>query len=252
MGVVLALVAAAPVAAQEPGPGVCEDGTVAHIFIDNHSIFDTSDPALNPRFRWAYSLANRLHVRTKKEFINRELLLDRGDCFDPVLLEESARLLRAYDFIARADVYGVPQEDGSHHVVVDTEDEWTTQIEVQFDASGGLEFEQLEVREENILGTGQAATFFYHSMDATRAYGLGYETPQLFRTRWDLGLEAGKTRAGGPCGSGTASGTGSSTTSCRRTPPSARPAARAAASWSRWPRRGSTWRGCGASGAGAT
>ncbi len=196
LGVLAATAAAAPLAAQAAGPGACEAGTVQHIFIDNHSIFDTSDPALNPRFRWAYSLANRLHIRTKKEFINRELLFDPGDCYDPVLLEESARLLRAYDFIARADVYGVPQEDGSYHVVVDTEDEWTTQVEIQFDASGGLEFEQLEVREENILGTGQAATFFYHSMDAILAYGVGYETPQLFRTRWDLSLAAGKTRAG--------------------------------------------------------
>lgn len=194
-GLFLAAAVAAPAAAQVEGAS-CPGGTIEHIFIDNHSIFDTSDPGLDPRFRWAYALANRLHVRTKQEFINRELLFDRGDCYDPLLMEESGRLLRAYDFIARADVYGVSQEDGSYHVVVDTEDEWTTQVEIQFDVSRGLEFEQLDVTEENILGTGQSLAFFYRAMDATLAYGLRYETPQLFRTRWDLEVAAGKTRAG--------------------------------------------------------
>ena len=193
---VLALLVAGPGAGQEPGTGACPNGAVVHIFIDNHSIFDTSDPALDPRFRWAYRLANKLHVRTKTEFINRELLFDPGDCYDPVLLEESGRLLRAYDFIAHADVYGVQQEDGDWHVVVDTEDEWSTQIEVQFDMSGEFEFEQLEAREENLLGTGQSLEFFYRSMEATLSYGLRYATPQFFRTRWDFTMAAGKTRAG--------------------------------------------------------
>lgn len=196
VGLALAAAFAAPVSAQGGGIEACEAGTIGYVFIDNHSIFDTSDPELDPRFRWAYSLANRLHVRTSREFIGRELLFRRGDCYDPVLLEESGRLLRGYDFIAHADVYGIQQEDGDYHVVVDTEDEWTTQVEVQFDVSGDLEFEEMEVREKNILGTGQSLAFFYRTMEATRSYGLRYETPQLFRTRWDLELAAGKTRAG--------------------------------------------------------
>jgi len=193
----LTAVPAFPVSAQGGGgSGACPDGAIEHIFVDNHSIFDTSDPALDPRFRWGYELANKLHIRTTKEFIGRELLFDRGDCYDPVLLEESARLLRGYDFIAQADVYGVRQDDGGWHVVVDTEDEWTTQVEVQYDVSGRLQFQQLQVSENNILGTGQSLQFFYRTMEATSAYGLRYDTPQLFRTRWDFVLAAGRTRAG--------------------------------------------------------
>lgn len=188
---------AAPAAAQEaPSAGVCPDGVIEHVFVDNHSIFDTSDPGLDPRFRWAYSLANKLHVRTTREFIGRELLFDRGDCYDPILLEESGRLLRAYDFVAHADVYGVRQDNGNWHAVVDTEDEWTTQVEVKFDVSDRVEFEELEIREKNILGTGQSLEFFYRTLEATLAYGLRYETPQLFRTRWDFAMAAGRTRAG--------------------------------------------------------
>lgn len=189
------LLPAVPAAGQEPVDTACP-GTIEHIFIDNHSIFDTSDPDLDPRFRWAYSLANRLHVRTKQETIGRELLFGTGDCFDPVRIEESERLLRGYSFIARVDIYGIQQPGGGYHVVVDTEDEWSTQAELKFDLSGQFEFEELHIREENLLGTGRSIGFFYESMDATRAYGLEYASPQLFRTRWDLDLAAGRTRAG--------------------------------------------------------
>ena len=199
-GILLLLGLTAPGAAGQAGdvpidPG-CETGLIRHIFIDNHSIFDTSDPDLDPRFRWAYSLANRLHRRTRDDVIRRELLFDVGDCLDPVLLEESERLLRGYGFIARVDVYAVQQPEGGYHVLVDTEDEWSTQVELQFDLSGQLEFEQLDVREKNVLGTGQSIGVFYESNDATRSYGLVYETPQFLRTRWDLKVAGGRTRAG--------------------------------------------------------
>src|SRR5690606_41612297 len=89
----LALMAAAGAAAQQTPP--CPDGVISYIFIDNHSIFDTTDPTLNRRFAWAYNIANALHVRTRDEVIRRELLFRVGDCYDPMLLRESERLLRA-------------------------------------------------------------------------------------------------------------------------------------------------------------
>ena len=191
----LVLLLAASAAAQDPARE-CEAGRIEHIFIDNHSIFDTSDPDLDPRFRWAYSLANKLHRRTKDGMIRRELLFDVGDCLQPVLLEESERLLRGYGFISRVDLYAVQQPGGGYHVIVDTEDEWSTQVELQFDLSGEFQFEELDLREKNLLGTGQTVGLFYRSIEATRSYGIRYETPQFLRTRWDLELEAGRTRAG--------------------------------------------------------
>ena len=174
----------------------CPAGTIQHIFIDNHSIFDTSDPDLDDNFRWAYSLANRLHVRTKEEVIRRELLFETGDCLDPVRLEESERLLRGYQFIARADIYAIQQPGGGQHVIVDTEDEWSTQLEARADLSGGFELEGLDLREQNLLGTGSEVGVFYRSMEATESYGVRYSTPQLFQTRWDAAVEFGRTRAG--------------------------------------------------------
>jgi hypothetical protein len=178
-----------------PGDG-CRTGVIEHIFIDNHSIFDTSDPGLDPRFRWAYDLANRLHVRTRADVIARELLFEVGDCYDRLLIEESARLLRSYRFLARVDVYGIEQPDGAYHVVVDTEDEWSTQIQTRLDLSDGLRLEGLDIRERNLLGTGREVGVFYRSLDALEEYGVGFRSPQLLGSRWVLDAAAGRTRAG--------------------------------------------------------
>mgnify|MGYP001161905647 CR=1 FL=1 len=174
----------------------CEIGVVSVIFIDNHSIFDMTDPERERRFDWAYRLANALHVRTRAEVIERELLVRKGDCLDPMLLEESERLLRAYPFLSRVDVFAIPQPDGTHHVVVDTQDEWSTQVDLRIGLNDGLDFSGLRLRELNLLGTGRMLEFFYLEDDENREYGIGYETPQLFRTRWDMRLAAGRSRAG--------------------------------------------------------
>jgi hypothetical protein len=181
---------------QAEQPTGCPSGVIAHIFIDNHSIFDTSDPTLDPRFRWAYDLANRLHVRTRPEVIARELLFQAGDCFDPVLVEESARLLRSYRFIAKVDIYGIQQPGGDYHVIVDTEDEWSTQLEAKVDLSGRFKVEGLDVRERNLLGTGRELGVFYRSLEATQEYGAAYRAPQFLGSRWIVDLAVGRTRAG--------------------------------------------------------
>ena len=174
----------------------CATGPVSFIFIDNHSIFDTSDPGLDSRFGWAYRAANALHVRTKRGVIERELLFGPGDCYDPFLLEETERLLRAYDFLAQVDVFGIPQPDGSYHVVVDTRDQWSTSLDLRVGFNNGFEFEGARIRESNLLGSGQELGLFYIERDVTRDYGIAYGTRQLAGTRWDLSSSVGKTRAG--------------------------------------------------------
>ena len=195
---------AAPLSAQDPLAAVvegdsvpeCGNGRISYIFIDNHSIFDTSDPELDDRFDWAYGIANALHVRTRASVIRRELLFGIGDCYQPLLLEETERLLRGYRFLSRVDVFGVHQPDSTVHVIVDTTDEWSTQVDLRLGFEGGIGIEGLNVRETNLLGTGQTLGVFYIQRDVTRDYGVRYETPQFMGTRWDLRSEVGRTRAG--------------------------------------------------------
>jgi len=174
----------------------CSTGSISHIFIDNHDIFDTNDPGIDRRFGWAYRFANSLHVRTKKSFIQRELLFQLGDCYDPFLLSETERLLRGYGFLAQVDVFGVAQPDGTYHVVVNTRDVWSTHVDMRLGFDHGFELEGFRIRESNLLGSGQEIGLFYFHRQVTRDYGVSYETPQLFATRWDLRGSVGRTSAG--------------------------------------------------------
>ena len=182
----------APATAQEE----CLDGRIEVVFVDNHAIFDDDDLSDQQPFVWAYRLANRLHVRTSTSFLESELLFAAGDCYDLARLDESERLLRRYPFLSTVDIYGVPQADGSWHVIVDTTDEWTTKVDFRFGFDEGLEFRGVALSEENVLGRGILASVFFTEKHERRDIGAQIHTPRLLGTRLDTRISAGRTRVG--------------------------------------------------------
>lgn len=174
----------------------CPHGRISYIFVDNRSIFDLAEVDPDARFRWAYGLANKLHMRTREEFILDELLFRVGDCLDPTLLEETGRLLRGYRFIGQSDVFALAQPDGTQHVNVYTQDEWTTRVDVGIRVDDGLRFTGLDVSEENLLGRGILVRGFFREDKEQRDVGIEFETPRLLGTRWDHHLSFGSTRKG--------------------------------------------------------
>ncbi|MEX2571520.1 MAG: hypothetical protein WD737_09435 [Gemmatimonadota bacterium] len=185
---------AAPAAAQiDPG---CPTGRIVDVVIENNSVFEISEADGGGRFDWAYRLANRLHIQTDAEVVERELLFEVGDCYDVELLRDSERLLRAFDFLANADVYGIRLPDGSVVVVVGTQDEWSTRIEPRIESEGSVGLRGLRIVEDNLLGTGRHIALFYDRPDDEQIYGVSYGTPQLLRTRWNMGLSFAKTDVG--------------------------------------------------------
>ncbi len=197
----LALVSASSAGAQTPPDdaeiaGPCPEGRISEIFIDNHSIFDPASIPEDGRLRWAYRAANRIHVRTRESFIARELLFSEGDCYNPLMLQESARILRRFRFIASADVFSVPQPDGTRHVLVDTRDEWTTKLSIGIRFEEGLLFDGASLVEENFLGRGAAVGVFHRERMEHKATGARLEIPRLGRSGWDLELSGSRTRVG--------------------------------------------------------
>ncbi len=187
---------AIPTQASPPPPPECPDGRISQIFVDNHSIFDAQELADERRFQWAYRLVNALHVRTRPRFIRRELLFGPNSCYDAALLEESERLLREYPFIAQADVYGLRQLDGSWHVVVDTQDEWTTELNVGLRFDESLRLERIDLTEKNLLGRGILIGGFFRNREEQRDLGARLGLPRLGGTRTDATLTWGRTRNG--------------------------------------------------------
>ncbi|MBT8396168.1 MAG: hypothetical protein HKO65_02340, partial [Gemmatimonadetes bacterium] len=174
----------------------CPEGRISYIFVDNNSIFDLSELDPEASFRWAYRLANKIHVRTREDFIQEELLFRVGECVDTLLLGETERLLRAYRFIGDADVFAIPQPDGDQHVNVYTRDEWTTKVDLGLRVDDGIKIEGLEFTEENLLGRGVLVRGFLKKDKEVQDLGLEIETPRLFRSRWDARVSLGNTRTG--------------------------------------------------------
>ena len=180
--------------ATDPQP--CPNGRVSQVLIDNHSVFDPEEIADEQRFEWAYRLVNALHVRTRPRFIRRELLFGLNSCYDPLLLAESERLLRGYPFIAQANVFGLLQPDKTWHVVVETQDEWTTRLTLGVRWDGSVRFQKLALTEENFLGRGILLGGFIREREQERELGLRLELPRIGGTRTDTRLSWGRTRTG--------------------------------------------------------
>lgn len=187
---------AAPELELEAHAQVCAQGRISSVFIDNHSIFDLAEPDLDRRLARVYRLVNRLHVPTRASVIRRELTFREGDCYDPAVLAESERIVRAAPFIASVDIYGIRQPDGTYHVIVDTRDEWSTRLEPQTEPGSGLELSGVSLREDNLFGTGRQISVYALKRYDERTYGATFFTPQLFTTRWDAGLAAGRSPVG--------------------------------------------------------
>ena len=184
---------AGPVRAQAPD---CPGGTVSEIFIDNGSVFDAGKVEQDARLAWAYRAANKLHVRTRRSVIRRELLFREGDCYAADRLEDTERILRALPFIADADVYAVAQPDGSRHVVVETRDDWSFRVEPQWDSDERTGLVGLELREDNLLGTGQHLSGFLKRHQGERVFGAAVGTRQLFGTGIHADLALARTPVG--------------------------------------------------------
>ncbi len=173
----------------------CAQGRIEDIAIHNASVFDpgATDHAL---LKWAYGTANLLHVRTRRSFIRRELLFEEGDCLDPFLLSESQRLLDAYGFLTGARVWSEPTgDDGGRRVVVETRDEWSTQLDVGVSYTQGLNLEKLQLTEKNFMGQGILADVTRREFRSEKTQSFGLSTPRLFG-RTDAGVWWGTQRAG--------------------------------------------------------
>ena len=172
----------------------CAEGVVTSIKLDRRSVFDPESTGIGA-LAWTYRTLNLLRVRTATSFIRDELLFEEGDCFDPFLLSESARLLDQYRFLARVSIVHEDDGSGGKRVVVTTQDEWSTQVDVGLTYDEGLNLERLQVTEENFLGHGILAEYTFRDRRESRIQGFGLATPR-FLGRSDASIAWGRSRPG--------------------------------------------------------
>lgn len=185
--------------APPPGVGqsveVCPQGRIQKVSIQAGSILDPAQIQDQP-FEWARRMVNRLHFRTREEFIRSDLLFHEGSCYKPALLVDSERALRGYPFIASASVQGFQEENGDWAVQVTTMDEWSTRLNLEVSLDGRLLFQGASISEINLLGRGITSTLFYSKVDQSRDQGAFLGFPRVLDTRLNGTLAAAKTRTG--------------------------------------------------------
>jgi outer membrane protein assembly factor BamA len=156
---------------------------IGEIRFDARQLFDSAsqdeDTALT-------RVANRLHIQTRPSTIEDQLLIKTGDLYQPALLYESARILRATRYLRDASVRPVAFHDGVVDIVVMTQDVWTFNPGLSFGRKGGKNSSGFELEELNFLGTGtQLGIGFKSEVDRDSKF-LRFRDHQLGSSWWDL------------------------------------------------------------------
>lgn len=135
-------------------PGVTRGETyIRKIELVRLNVFDRE---LEHGDNFIYKLANKLHVVTKERIIRRELLVEEGMPFDSVVLQESARNLRALPYIGEVYVNIKGAYGDSVDIKLTIEDLWTTIVGISGEGGGGRYVVSLYADERNIAGLGIA------------------------------------------------------------------------------------------------
>jgi len=152
------------------------EGVIGDISISNNNVFDLTNPAEGGAL---YRFANRIHVKTRADVIEQQLLLHTGDDFSPQAVEESERILRANRYIHDASITPVLREDGVVDLEVATTDVWTLMPKLSYTQSGGASDVAVGIKETNLLGTGVMLELEFKSDPDRDAKILKYKDQNL-------------------------------------------------------------------------
>lgn len=158
-------------------PGIYIDS----IAIENNNIFDLDSTKYD---FWLFRLANKLHFKTRRFVIKRELLQERGDLFCRKLADETERNLRSLSFLWDAQIELYHTEDGVNVVRVATSDTWTLLGGVTINRTARQTNLHLRFEELNLLGLGQYVSFNYFFRDFDDDYvQMSFLERRLFGSR---------------------------------------------------------------------
>lgn len=148
LGLVCAGAFAEPIAGEQD-----QSLTVGKVVLVKQNIFDLSVGKEN---NWLYRLANRLHIVTRDDVIEQQLLFQSGDRYSERLIRESERILRRNKYFFDASITSAEQPDGTVDVEVATKDVWSLTPDLSFTRNGGETRYAIGVEENNLLGRGQS------------------------------------------------------------------------------------------------
>lgn len=160
-----------------------EGKIIRNIIVDTKDPFGFSftDSTRTPK-NWFERTGNTIHVKSKEMAIRNFLLIKENDEVDPLMITESARLLRAQNYNREVSI--VPRElahtNDSIDLVVTALDSWS------LIPSGSLSTSETKVtlEDRNFLGTGHRFSTGYGSRrtDNNKGYEFIYTVPNFKNT----------------------------------------------------------------------
>lgn len=159
------------------------DAEIGNVTIINRNIFDLDDPEEN---RALYRFANTVHIRTRPDVIESQLLFESGELYDAQKLAESERLLRKSRYLGSAEIIPVKLEDGVVDLEVRTTDDWTLKPSLSFGRRGGHNKSEIGIEEHNLFGFGSQISLEFKSDVDRDSTALSYADNNLFGSRYAL------------------------------------------------------------------
>lgn len=166
---------------------------IGKIRIHSKNVFDTGTH-LDHQF--PYNIANKIHLITRERFIQNEILFKSGDPLDPEIILESERILRLHSMFRNVTVTVLPAVSGVSDIVIETEDVWTTTVQLAYGSAGGKNFYRLGFLERNFLGMGKEVGGFVRKDIDRVVRGVTFYDPQLFGTHGEFFSGYGKDQKG--------------------------------------------------------
>jgi len=133
--------------------------------------------------RTIHRLANQLHLNSRKELIEAQLLFTQGDAFDADLLAETARNLRSNSYIRSATVKPIQVCDSAVDILVETGDNWSLIPSFNFERAGGENQYSFSLAELNLFGRGKSLGFKLDHSSVRDQRVLLYQDPMFFGTK---------------------------------------------------------------------
>lgn len=156
-----------------------QGAVIGEIRVANINVFDTANPKDD---KWLFRLANRLHITTRQNIVEQQLLFKSGDPLSLQQIDESERVLRTNRYLADAEIKPIRYSDGVVDVEVRTQDVWTLNPGISLSRSGGENSYSFSVQESNLFGRGKDVMVEYES-DVDRSTSMiRYSDPHLWGT----------------------------------------------------------------------
>jgi len=178
--------AAAPVPRAAAGPAhriapadttrsAAEGHVIRRIDVLTRNVFE---PVPGSRLGGLERLANRLHVRTRPGTVRRQLLFEPGSRWSDERARETARNMRASNFLDPVRIEARLQRD-SALALVETRDLWTMTPRFNIASADGRHVGSIGITDRNVLGYGKSLSLSYRDDENGKTWHGAYDDPNL-------------------------------------------------------------------------